>query len=91
MSEEKDLDRTQYHNMVMEKGQKYIQGLIDAGLTVQKLTDYQYRINSRLDIYPRNKRYHDIKTNKRGSYVGVPLDGFVMGYFIGLKLETDHE
>ena len=35
---------------------------------IEKKTQYQYRINGMLDIYPQNKRYHDIKNNKRGDY-----------------------
>lgn len=36
--------------------------------SVEKKTEYQYRINEVLDIYPQNQRYHDIKKNKRGDY-----------------------
>lgn len=35
---------------------------------VERKTDYQYRINGILDIYPQNQRYHDIRKNKRGDY-----------------------
>lgn len=36
--------------------------------TVKVLTPYQLRINDRIDIYPTNEKYHDIKQNKRGYY-----------------------
>ncbi len=29
---------------------------------------YQYRINDRIDLYPVNGRFHDIKKNERGQY-----------------------
>lgn len=35
---------------------------------VKKLTPYQYRINGVLDLYPIHRNYHNIKTNKRGTY-----------------------
>jgi len=35
---------------------------------VKKLTDYQFRINGILDLYPIHKNFHNIKTNKRGKY-----------------------
>jgi hypothetical protein len=35
---------------------------------VAKLTDYQYRINGILDLFPIHRRFHNIKTNKRGNY-----------------------
>lgn len=38
------------------------------GFTVEKLTDYQYRINGVLDLYPTNGRFHHITENKRGRY-----------------------
>lgn len=39
-----------------------------AGYAVRELTPYQFRIDGRLDLYPIHKRWHDIKTNRRGSY-----------------------
>jgi hypothetical protein len=42
-----------------------------------KNNGYQVRINGVLDIYPQNKRYHDLKANRRGDYKN--LVGFVVG------------
>lgn len=39
-----------------------------SGYKVEPLTGYQFRINSRLDVFPTNQRFHNIKTGKRGSY-----------------------
>ncbi len=39
--------------------------------TVKKLTDYQFRINEVLDLYPIHKNWHNIKTKKRGQYKSV--------------------
>ena len=36
------------------------------GRKVEQLTPYQYRINDELDLYPVNKRFHNIKTGQRG-------------------------
>lgn len=41
------------------------------GYEVKKLTDYQYRINGIFDLYPIHKRFHNIKTGKRGNYKSV--------------------
>ncbi len=46
---------------------KLIQRL-SAKYEVKKLTEYQWRINGVLDLYPTNRLYHDIKQNKRGTY-----------------------
>ena len=49
------------------------------GFEVKKFTDYQYRINKVLDIFPTSQYYHDIKNNKRGDYRN--LIGFVESFF----------
>ena len=38
---------------------------------VNRLSDYQFRINGILDLYIVNKKFHNIKTNKRGQYKTV--------------------
>jgi hypothetical protein len=35
---------------------------------VQALTQYQYRINGVIDIYPVNRRWHDLRSGQRGNY-----------------------
>lgn len=42
--------------------------LRDRGYGAIMLTPYQIRINNRLDIYPVNRRWHDLKNNLRGDY-----------------------
>lgn len=46
--------------------QEEIEGL--DGYEVKKLTAYQFRVNGVLDLYPIHKRWHNIKTGKRGNY-----------------------
>lgn len=36
--------------------------------TVQKLTDYQFRINGKVDVFPTHRKYHVLATGRRGSY-----------------------
>lgn len=50
------------------KNIQVILNLVNYGHIVRKLTEYHYRINNRLDLFPTNCRYHDIKTGKRGFY-----------------------
>lgn len=47
--------------------------------TVKYLTPYQWRINGKVDIYPVNRRYHILATNKRGSY--NDMHSFLKGVF----------
>lgn len=51
--------------------QEEIEHLKLSGFTVRKLTDYQFRINGTLDLFPIHRRWHNIKTGKRGSYQDV--------------------
>jgi hypothetical protein len=48
-----------------------IEALEQHGYTVRALTEYQFRINEQLDVYPTRKRFHHIKTQKRGSYTSL--------------------
>ena len=45
-----------------------ILALREQGFKVEQLTEHQFRINDRLDLYPIHNRWHDIKTRQRGSY-----------------------
>jgi hypothetical protein len=48
--------------------QEKLEVLIAYDYQVQRLTQYQYRINGILDIYPVNKRWHDLRSGDRGDY-----------------------
>lgn len=45
-----------------------IEALRDHGHHVERITEYQFRVNSTLDLYPTRRRYHDIPTGHRGFY-----------------------
>lgn len=38
------------------------------GFEVEPISEYQFRINDVLDIFPSNRKFHDLKNNKRGRY-----------------------
>jgi hypothetical protein len=44
---------------------------------VRKFTDYQYRIDGFIDLYPTNRAYHNIKTQERGIYPQGDIEPFV--------------
>ena len=46
---------------------------------IKKLTPYQVRICGALDIFPTNRKYHDIKNQTRGEYQN--LDNFLKTFF----------
>lgn len=45
-----------------------IEALRSCNFRVRRLTDFQFRVDERLDLYPIHRRYHDVKTGKRGTY-----------------------
>ncbi len=38
------------------------------GHAIKWLTEWQFRVDDRYDIFWQSKRYHDIKLNRRGDY-----------------------
>jgi len=66
---------------VVARRKSYLPELEEAGYQVEKKTDFQFRVNGRLDIYPVNARWHDTQTQKRGSFHGKNLATFVRRYF----------
>lgn len=40
----------------------------DNAYKVRRFTEYHFRINDRLDVFPIKCRWHDIKLNTRGDY-----------------------
>lgn len=51
------------------------------GFVVREISPFQYRVNDILDIYPSNKRYHDLKTHVRGDIRGVSFNIFLRKFF----------
>lgn len=56
------------------------------GYSVKQMTEYQFRIKGRVDVFPIHNRYHDIKTNERGGYRDVVE--FVRNYFNKLFMQN---
>lgn len=66
--------------IVRARRKSYLPELEELGYTVERKTEYQFRINGVLDIYPTNAKFHNIKTGKRGSFAGQNLATFVRRY-----------
>lgn len=47
------------------------------GHKVERLSDYQFRINDCIDIYPTSNKYHALKTQKRGKVDG-PIEELIL-------------
>lgn len=51
-----------------EAGVKAIRELATRGYEVKELTEYQFRVNGVVDLYPVHRRFHELKTGRRGVY-----------------------
>ncbi len=49
---------------------KEVRALTELGHKVVELTPYQFRIDDSIDLFPVNRKFHNIKTNERGDYPG---------------------
>ena len=48
--------------------QREILDLREQGRVVKRLTAYQFRVDGAIDLYPIHRRFHVLKTGKRGTY-----------------------
>lgn len=64
-----------------DKRTKQILSLAKEGFRVQRLTEYQYRINGCLDLYPTWAKWHDVRRNQRASFKGWDAGHFVRTFF----------
>ncbi len=55
----------------LDNGTDSILEMQEHGYTVERLSPYQWRVNERLDLYPTNRKYHDIIKNERGYYTST--------------------
>ncbi|GAI03928.1 unnamed protein product [marine sediment metagenome] len=53
--------------------------LCKEGFKIEEKTQYHFRVNNRLDVWPIHNRYHDIKKNRRGGFRNVA--NFVRNFF----------
>ena len=56
----------------------------DMGFDVKEVTPFQFRFNDSVDVYPSNKRYHDLTKGVRGDIRGIGFTKFLRQFF-GLK------
>lgn len=61
--------------------------LIAEGYEVKRITDYHYRINGLLDIFPTHGKYHDLTKSPQiyNHYPNDTLYGFITDFFKALQ------
>ena len=64
----KELERSIKHAEQQTKFWDGMKARLEAKYRVQYLTEYQWRINDEVDIYIVNRKYHILKSGKRGDY-----------------------
>lgn len=62
----------------LEKGKEALEILVSWDYAVEQFSEYHFRINSRLDVWPTSKKWYDRKTGRKGEY--EELESFVKRY-----------
>ena len=66
-----DREQQERDLIIADKEEKFWDGMkakLEEKYQVKYLTNYQWRINGIVDIFPQSRRFHDIRKNVRGSY-----------------------
>jgi hypothetical protein len=62
-------DRNKYRKAARRESQQTTIARILGAYAVKNMNKgFQFRVNDVLDLYPTNCRFHNLRTNKRGSY-----------------------
>jgi hypothetical protein len=52
----------------LQLGKTDLKTLVSYDYTVEQFSDYHFRINGPLDVWPSSRRYYDQKTQRKGEY-----------------------
>lgn len=65
----------------LSAGKEALEILVAYDFEVYQLSDYHFRINNRLDIWPSSKKWYDLKTGMKGEY--GDLEKFTKSFLYG--------
>lgn len=54
------------HNL--REGENTLEMLVALDFAVHQFSEYHFRINGRLDVWPTSRKYYDIKSHQKGTY-----------------------
>lgn len=64
-----------------------VEALAELGIEAQYLSPYHIRFEGVLDVWPKNKKFHDIRRNTRGQY--KDLVSFCRKFFtVGVNVDV---
>lgn len=81
--------RPDYQERVFDQAEFEFKAMEALGYLVAH-RQYVVRVNDRLDIYPRNQRWHDVKKNKRGQFIQGRMVEFVEKFFAKVEQEEEN-
>lgn len=67
-----------YRARKLKEGEDALERLVARDIRVVQLSEYHFRINGRLDVWPSSGKYYDIKNGAKGTC--SKLFPFVMEY-----------
>jgi len=59
------------------KFRSVVKELVELGFVVKKITYSQFRINDMIDVYPAERKYHNLMTKERGDIRDTNIRTFV--------------
>ena len=70
---------TQQKKQNLKNGAAALENLVAFDFEVHAFSEIHFRINRRLDVWPSTKRWYDLRTHEKGSF--IELESFVKGHF----------
>lgn len=53
------------------QGEAHLQMLVAQDYRVEQLSEYHFRINERLNVWPSTRKYYDANSQKKGTYKNI--------------------
>jgi hypothetical protein len=52
----------------LKKGEEELEILVARDYEVRQMSEYHFRINGRLDVWPSTRKWYDLRSRRKGSY-----------------------
>lgn len=72
--------KNRYGSRNRQEGEEALEILVAWDYQVSQLSQYHFRINGRLDIWPSTRAWYYLPTHEKGRYEHGKLEQFVRGF-----------
>lgn len=63
----------EYRRQCLREGESELEELVAFDYEVVQLSDYHFRINGKLDVWPSSKKWYHTRTHRKGNYKSLKL------------------